>query len=131
MDNISTLSDDELSLQIDTACQSDRAFFRQHPQRNFRLRPARAVEIEDFARRDVITRELPDDLCWWIIVQQLIPHKIRLRWPLSAPHYFFPDPPEKIARRIWRQRVPRNVRNEWQEFARDAEKTLKHYGEIP
>src|SRR5262245_43471918 len=99
--DMTALSDQELAKRVDAgACESDRAFFRQHPGHNFRLRRAWAVEMEDFARKGAIKRELPADLCWWILVHQLIPHKIRLRWPLAAPHSFSPDPPENIARGV-------------------------------
>jgi hypothetical protein len=123
---------DDISRAVDTGpCESDRAFFRQHPQRSFRLRPAWSVEIEDFARRGGITpRELPDGLCWWILVHQLIPHKIRLRYPLAAPHTFFPDPPENIVRNVWRDHVPRDARAKSHAFKRDALRSLKQCGEI-
>jgi hypothetical protein len=102
---------DEISHRVDRgACESDRVFFCQHPQRNFRVRPAWSDEIEDFARRGAIERTLPDGLCWWICVHQLIRDKVRMRWPLAAPHDFYPDPPEKIAREVWSRRVPREVR---------------------
>jgi hypothetical protein len=122
---------DAITQAVDTgACESDRAFFRQHPQRNFRLRPAWSAEIEDFARPGVIIRELPDGLCWWVIVHQLVQHKIRLRWPLAAPHAFYPDPPETIVRDVWRKRVPRDARDKSRALRRDALRTLKQYGEI-
>jgi hypothetical protein len=124
---------DDISLAVDTGpCESDRAFFRQHPQRNFRLRPAWSVEVEDFARRGGISpRELPDGLCWWILVHQLVRHKIRLRWPLPAPHTFFPDPPENIVRDIWRDHVPRDWKKHTRELQRDALRVLKQHGEAP
>jgi hypothetical protein len=74
------------------------------------LRPAWTDEIEDFARRDVIMRTLPEGLCWWVLVHQLVRNKVRMRWPLSAPHDFYPDPPEKIAREVWSHHAPRKVR---------------------
>jgi len=125
------LSDQELCERVDAgACESDRAFFRQHPQRNFRLRPAWAVEIEDFARKGAIERKLPDELCWWVLVHQLIQHKIRLRWPLAAPHDFYPDPPENIARDVWRKQVPREWKQRTRDLQRDITRALRQHGEI-
>src|SRR5215471_4427255 len=104
------LSDQELGERIDAGpCESDRAFFRQHPQRNFRLRPAWAAEIEEFTRQGTIKRVLPADLCWWVLVHQIIPHKARLRWPLSAPHHYCADLAEDFARQVW----VRCVSREW------------------
>src|SRR5262249_28235110 len=93
---------DALTEAIDTGpCESDRTFFRHHPRRNFRLRPAWTVEIEDFIRRGGIkTHALPDGACWWMLVRKLAPHW-RVRYPIVAPSDLFPDPPEDIARVIW------------------------------
>ena len=125
------LSDQELCERVDAgACESDRAFFRQHPQRNFRLRPAWAVEIEEFARKGTIERKLPDELCWWVLVHQLIAHKVRLRWPLPGPHDFYPGPPEEIALAVWDQNVPLA----WKQLVRDLQcdvtRVLRQHGEI-
>jgi hypothetical protein len=124
---------DEISLAVDTGpCESDRTFFRQHPQRNFRLRPAWTCEIQDFARHHhAISGKPPDGYCWWIIVHQLVQHKIRLRWPLLAPHHFYPDPPENIVRDVWRERVPHEARAKSRALKRDALRVLKQHGEMP
>jgi hypothetical protein len=110
------------------ACESDRTFFRQQPQRNFRLRPAWSAEIEDFVRHGVIVRDLPDGLCWWVVVHQIVPHRLRARWPLAAPHHFYPDPPENVAREIWRRRVPREQRAKTRALQRDTLRVLEQYG---
>jgi hypothetical protein len=130
-DRLASMSSAELGAQVDAgACESDRAFFRQHPRRSFRLRPSWAAEIEEFARHGTVERDLPDGLCWWVIVHQLVPHKLRMRWPLPAPHYFFPDPPEEIARKIWRDRVSRKDRAKSLALKRDVLRALKQHGEI-
>jgi hypothetical protein len=122
---------DAIMIAVDAGpCESDRAFFRAQPQRNFRLRPAWACEIEDFARQGGIKRELPDGLCWWILVHQLVRHKIRLRWPLAAPHHFYPDPPENVVRDVWRDRVPREWKRRCRELRRDCTRVLEQYGEV-
>jgi len=128
---IALLSDQELCEQVDAgACESDRAFFRQHPQRNFRLRPAWAAEIEEFARKGAIECKLPDGLCWWILVHQLVRYKVRLRWPLSAPHDCGPDPPENMVRQVWHRRVPHEWKKKSHTLQRDVTRVLRQYGEI-
>jgi hypothetical protein len=67
----------------DVVLSSDRTFFEQHPRRQFRVRPAWDVEIEDFARAGAILRTLPDGLCWWFVVHQIQPG-YRMRFPLPA-----------------------------------------------
>src|SRR5262249_37682615 len=61
----------------------------QHPERNFRLRPAWGVEIEDFARRGGIVRELSNGLCWWILFTNLFPTKFGCigGWRLRIPSF--------------------------------------------
>jgi hypothetical protein len=105
-------------------------FFQQHPRRNFRLRPAWTVEIEDLVRRGAIAGRLPEGLCWWVLVCQLVPGKVRMRWPLAAPHTSFADPPENIVRGVWRDVVPREWRQRARKMQRDVTRVLKHYGEI-
>jgi hypothetical protein len=92
------MDDQELAERVDvTACESDRAFFRHHPKRNFRVRPAWAAEIEAFARQGAIPKAEPGR-CWWIVVCQLVRHQVRVHWPIVLPHDLPPDPPEHIAR---------------------------------
>jgi hypothetical protein len=103
----------------------------QHPKRNFRLRPAWTCEIDDFFRRGGISpRELPDGFCWWIIVHQLVRHKVRLRLPLAAPHHFFPDPPENVVRDVWHDYVPREWKKRSRDLQRDTLRILKQCGEV-
>src|SRR5262245_50749576 len=81
---------DDIALAVDTRpCESDRVFFGQHPERNFRLRPAWGVEIEDFARRGGIVRELSNGLCWWILFTNLFPTKFGCigGWRLRIPSF--------------------------------------------
>jgi hypothetical protein len=131
-DPLHELSNQELGERADaSAGESDRTFFRQHPQRNFRLRPAWAAEIEEFTRNGTIKRDLPADLCWWILVHQIVPHKARLRWPLSAPHHYYADPPEKIVRKIWLRRVPREWKKKSRTLQREITRVLQQYGEPP
>jgi hypothetical protein len=112
---------DDITRQIDEgACESDRAFFRAHPKRRFRLRPAWTAEIEDFARHGAIRRMLPDELMWWVIVHQLA-LGVRVRFPLSAPHHFPTEVSEADARHVWRQRCP----HEWQTKLRQAGRELR------
>jgi hypothetical protein len=103
--------------------RSDRAFFREHPKRRFRLRPAWTAEIEDFARHGAIWRELPDGLMWWVIVHQLTPG-VRMRLPLSAPHHFPTEVSEADARHVWRQRCPCEWQTKLQQARRELRKTI-------
>jgi len=117
---------DALTLAVDTGpCESDRAFFRQHPRRNFRLRPAWMCEIQDFARRGGVSDEPPDGFCWWILVYQLATGKIRLRLPLQAPHDNDLDPPEDVVRNVWREYAP----PEWKKHARTLRHEFARWGE--
>jgi hypothetical protein len=117
------LISDALSLAVDSGpCESDRTFFLQQPQRNFRLRPAWTVEVEEAARYDGITTELPDGWCWWMLVHQIVRHKVRFRWLIAAPHDLSIDPPEPVARAVWRACIPpawkKQVRTLQHNFAR-------------
>src|SRR5262245_59191655 len=67
-----------------TAWTSDRDFFARNPTRSYRLRPAFAAEIEEFACDGDIP-PLPDRHCWWIVVRQLHKAGMRMRWPFAAP----------------------------------------------
>ena len=73
--------------------------------RQFRVRPAFDVEIEDFARHGAIERTLPEKLCWWVVVHQ-IRSGIRMRFPLAAPHHFPTEVSEATARNVWAERCP-------------------------
>ena len=104
----------------DGPCESDRRFFKQHPARCYRLRPAWACEIAHFARADLaisarpdsaFSRELPADHCWWIAVRQVRPGA-RIRVPFQAPHDLPPESSEDDARGIWL-----HVRGDWDEQA--------------
>src|SRR5262249_40378261 len=108
---------DALTEAVDTGpCESDRAFFRHNPRRNFRLRPAWTCEIEDFARHNKNTPELPDGWCWWVLVHQLVYDQVRMRWPIPAPHTYYPDPPENIVQKIWREQLPRKTHKKTREI---------------
>lgn len=113
------LSDAEVVERVeDIVMSSDRTFFEQHPRRSFRVRRAWDVEIEDFARHVVIERNLPDGLCWWVIVHQIAPG-LRMRFPLAAPHHFPTEVPEVDARRVWNQRCPKEWKQRLKKFKRD------------
>jgi hypothetical protein len=120
------LSDQEVAERVDAgACESDRAFFRHHPQRNFRVRPAWAAEVEEFIRQGGITSAPPrPGWCWWVSVHQLVRNKVRLRWALMLPHDAPADPPENIARQVWRRRVPPAVRKRSRALKRDIKQIL-------
>ena len=120
---------DALTLAVDTGpCESDRVFFRQHPQRSFRLRPAWTIEIEDTARYDGMPNELPDGCSWWMLVHQIVRGKVRLRWLIAAPHDLqMIDPPEKVALDLWRSCIPA----EWKERTRDLQREFARMGEAP
>ena len=75
---------------------SDRTFFQQHPRRNFRLRPAFTVEIEQLASDEL----LPEGFCWWVVIKQIEPG-IRCRWPFGAPHSLPTEVSENTARDMW------------------------------
>jgi hypothetical protein len=94
---------DDLTRQGDEGpCESDRIFFRQHPKRRFRLRPAWTCEIEAFARHGGRLEEPPAGLMWWISVRQ-IAEGVRARLLLGAPHHLPVETSEADARRIWRR----------------------------
>lgn len=113
------LSDAEVIGRVeDVVLSSDRTFFEQHPRRQFRVRPAWDVEIEDFARAGAILRTLPDGLCWWVVVHQIQPG-YRTRFPLPAPHHFPTEVPEADARRVWNQRCPSAWKQRLKQFKRD------------
>ena len=100
------LSDTEVIDRVqDTVLSSDRTFFERHARRCFHVRPAFDVEIEGFARAGVIQRELPEGLCWWIVVHQIHPG-MRMRFPLAAPHHFPTEVSEEAAQRVWARRCP-------------------------
>jgi hypothetical protein len=95
---------DDLTERVDRGpCESDRIFFRQHPKRKFRLRPAWDVELEDFSRASdgKCGYVLPDPLIWWIIVYQAKPG-VRFRTPIFAPHTMPTEVSERDARAVWR-----------------------------
>jgi hypothetical protein len=112
---------DEITLRVDAlACESDRTFFKQHPQRRFRLRPAWDVEIEDFARRSGPLPALREGHCWWIVVQQLRPG-LRSRMPFSASHNLQLEASERAAREMWKVACPR----QWQRRLRKIKWELR------
>jgi hypothetical protein len=130
------LSDQELAERIDAeACESDRAFFRQHPQRSFRLRPAWAAEVEQFIRFGTIIGEPKSGWCWWITVQQILANKssrVRARCPLPLPHDAPADPPEEVAHYIWDRTLKKldsESKAHWQAVQRDIKHALNHVGE--
>jgi len=116
-----SIQGDALDELIDTGpCESDRTFFRHHPRRNFRLRPAWTIEIDDFIHRGGIkTHDLPDGTCWWMLVRKLAPHW-RVRYPIVAPDYLFADPPEEIVHGVWRRYMPPS----WKKLVRDLQRKI-------
>ena len=99
-------SDDELAQLLDDVVMvSDRKFFIQHPGREFRIRPAWEIEVEQIARvnsSNVTAQPIADDHCWWTLVWQVSPG-MRMRHLFSAPHDLDPEPPEAVAHSIWNQ----------------------------
>lgn len=91
--------DPKLAAQIeDIVWASDREFFKTHPQRQYRLRPAWDIELKD---QEVMTGDvsppLCDGHCWWTIVYQVTPG-VRARQCFQAPHDLPIDPPEAACR---------------------------------
>jgi hypothetical protein len=79
-------TNEEISQGVeDTAWASDRMFFKQHPRRRLRLRPAFNIEVEDFVRHGGYNSAVPTDWCHWIIVQLISP-EVRARFPFAAHH---------------------------------------------
>jgi hypothetical protein len=114
--NVASLSDAEVLQRLeDTVWASDRKFFEQHPRRKFRLRPAFAVEVEDFDRHKPL-RALPDGFCWWIAVRCLFPGA-RQRTPFGS-HHLPAESSESDARRIWH----RVTHPRWKQLAEMVEK---------
>jgi hypothetical protein len=96
-----SLSDDGLFEDIVMA--SDRAFFLQHPQRCFRLRPAWDIELEHLTRHS--GEPLPTlqaGLCWWVVVRNYAPG-VRGRFPFAAPHDLPTETSEETASEIFRR----------------------------
>jgi hypothetical protein len=124
--DFSLLSDQEVVDRVDAgACESDRVFFRQHPRRNFRVRPAWAAEIEEFIRQHGITSAPPQPgWCWWTLVRQLVHDRARVRSLIMFPHDAPADPPERIARDIWKRRVGSAVKKHCRTLQRDLRNAL-------
>jgi hypothetical protein len=126
--NVTSLSNADLSQQIeDTVWASDRKFFEQHPQRKFRLRPAFAVEIEEFNRRSPLGA-LPEGSCWWVAVYCIHP-QARQRIPFGAPHHLPAESTEAEARKIW-NRVAHPVWKEHAKLCEDIVEEAKKRGEL-
>ena len=121
MENTLTIQGDELTERVDAiACEFDRTFFKQHPQRRFRLRPAWDIEIEDFARNGGIQGSPLEGHCWWIVVRRLGPG-LRSRLPFSASHNLSPETSEREAREMWKRACP----PEWRKRFRKLERKLE------
>jgi hypothetical protein len=71
----------------DVVMESDRTFFRQHPERDFRVRPMWDIELEEFACHGGPLPFLITGWCWWAAIRQLEPG-LRARFPFPAPHNF-------------------------------------------
>jgi len=126
--NVASLSNAELSQQIeDTVWASDRKFFKQHPRRKFRLRPAFAVEVEDFDRHKPLGA-LPDGFCWWVVVY-CIHLQARQRIPFGAPHRLPAESSESDACRIW-HRVTHPFWKEHAKLCEDIVEEAKKRGEL-
>jgi hypothetical protein len=94
-------NDDIIALVEEVVWASDRTFFQQHPGRQYRLRPAWQVEVEDFVRHGGGAADLCDGHCWWVVVHQMAPG-FRYRVPFSAPHHLPTEAPEREARRMFK-----------------------------
>jgi hypothetical protein len=109
--------DRELWRQVEeTACASDRRFFKHHRGRRFRLRPAWDVEIAELVHQFGPMVPPRDGFCWWIVVQQLAPG---VRVPFTAPHHMQVDPPERGARGVWRLCCPPEAADRLRKFEAD------------
>src|SRR5262249_24392670 len=104
----------EVAHQLEAVSASDRKFFEQQPRREFRLRPAWAVEVADFARHGM-DPALPDGACWWVAVHR-VHEKLRQRTPFGAPHWLPTQSSEAEARRMWHRVCPPR----WKELVRWA-----------
>jgi hypothetical protein len=83
---------------------SDRRFFRQHPKRRFRLRPAWTAKIEEWSKSDLLPYRPAEGSMWWVLVTHLwLGHYTYA--PFIAPHNWDPDPSETIAREFWERFV--------------------------
>jgi hypothetical protein len=109
----------------DTAWSSDRAFFEQHPQRRYRLRPAWDAEIEQNRLRGECT-SLPAGLCWWVAVHLIAPG-VRMRQLLGAGHDLPIDPPEKVAREMFERACPRRFQKQRRELELNLKQVLGRF----
>jgi hypothetical protein len=100
------LPDTEVLRRVeDIVWASDRKFFRQHPRRQYRVRPAWAIEMEDFRRHGDIP-DLRDGLMWWVAVRE-VRRGWRMRIPFVAPAALPPgDIAEDDALFVWEQVTP-------------------------
>jgi hypothetical protein len=86
----------------DSATILDREFFKQHPNRRFRARPALAHEIEVFECYYNFNLTIPPGFCWWMIVHYVrLEPEVHLRMPTVAPQCLQTEPSESMARRAW------------------------------
>jgi hypothetical protein len=101
----------------DTAWASDRIFFKQHPKRQLRLRPAFGIEVEDFVRHGDYNPVIPADWCHWIIVQQISPG-VRARFPFAGQHTLSLDMSEHDVSALLERLCPPEYKGKVQEIRR-------------
>ena len=88
----------------------DKAFFEQHPERNYRMRLATPNEVATTALLGGETNTLPDARFDWMVIWQVRPGK-RMRMGLMAtipPGYRGGEIPEAIARATYEHFRPKS-----------------------
>lgn len=98
MSGSTTQTDDEIEQLLDDVVMvSDRNVFAHHPRREFRVRSAWELEIEQLERGaassglTITATPVPAGWCWWVLVWQVEPGAW-FRKPFLAPHDLPPEP---------------------------------------
>jgi hypothetical protein len=117
------LSDrDIINLVEEIALASDRKFFDQHPQRNYRIRPAWEFEVENFSRACGYRAQAPEGHCWWTLVHRF-GRGVRGRLLFTASHELSPHgTPEATARSLWDALCPPKHKRGLRAFQRELAK---------
>src|SRR5262245_36762234 len=80
----------------------DRKFFREHPNRNYRIRQPLSIEIVENELLEGRLAEHPSGTVFYIMVRQFAPG-LRARLVFFAPPGAPEEPPEKLCRQLYRR----------------------------
>jgi hypothetical protein len=106
----------------------DRKFFDDNPQREFRIRPAEAVEIAEVELAHSIAVPIPPGNGAYILVRQFAPG-VRLRRMIIVPVIDpWTEPPEAVARWAYRKFAPPELQAREDSAAKDVSGMLRDRG---